>query len=61
YNRNSIALALGSGAKKIIIGVWVFTSLYCVMWFYLSDVQQVLYKDATIITCAYKVSRNLLE
>ncbi|NP_001108160.1 thyrotropin-releasing hormone receptor b [Danio rerio] len=48
-----------SRAKKIIIGVWVFTSLYCVMWFYLSDVQQVLYKDATIITCAYKVSRNL--
>lgn len=46
-------------AKKIIFGVWVFTSLYCVMWFYLSDIQQVLYKDVTIITCAYKVSRNL--
>ncbi|XP_026145810.1 thyrotropin-releasing hormone receptor-like [Carassius auratus] len=48
-----------SRAKKIILGVWVFTSLYCVMWFYLSDIQQVLYKDVTIITCAYKVSRNL--
>ncbi|XP_067268211.1 thyrotropin-releasing hormone receptor b [Chanodichthys erythropterus] len=48
-----------SRAKKIIFGVWVFTSLYCVMWFYLSDIQQVLYKDVTIITCAYKVSRNL--
>ncbi|KAG1948738.1 thyrotropin-releasing hormone receptor b [Pimephales promelas] len=48
-----------SRAKKIIFGVWVFTSLYCVMWFYLSDIQQVPYKDVTIITCAYKVSRNL--
>ncbi|XP_016407281.1 thyrotropin-releasing hormone receptor-like, partial [Sinocyclocheilus rhinocerous] len=48
-----------SRAKKIIFGVWVFTSLYCVMWFYLSDIQQVLYRDVTIITCAYKVSRNL--
>uniref|UniRef100_A0A672SY65 Thyrotropin-releasing hormone receptor n=1 Tax=Sinocyclocheilus grahami TaxID=75366 RepID=A0A672SY65_SINGR len=48
-----------SRAKKIIFGVWVFTSLYCVMWFYLSDIQQVLYKNVTIIMCAYKVSRNL--
>ncbi|XP_018933584.2 thyrotropin-releasing hormone receptor-like [Cyprinus carpio] len=48
-----------SRAKKIIFGVWIFTSLYCVMWFYLSDIQQVLYRDVTIITCAYKVSRNL--
>ncbi|XP_016299978.1 thyrotropin-releasing hormone receptor-like [Sinocyclocheilus anshuiensis] len=48
-----------SRAKKIIFGVWVFTSLYCVMWLYLSDIQQVLYRDVTIITCAYKVSRNL--
>uniref|UniRef100_A0A673LYL3 Thyrotropin-releasing hormone receptor n=1 Tax=Sinocyclocheilus rhinocerous TaxID=307959 RepID=A0A673LYL3_9TELE len=48
-----------SRAKKIIFGVWVFTSLYCVMWFYLSDIQQVLYKNMTIIMCAYKVSRNL--
>ncbi|XP_051526900.1 thyrotropin-releasing hormone receptor-like [Myxocyprinus asiaticus] len=48
-----------SRAKKIILGVWGFTSLYCVMWFYLSDIQQVVYKDVTIVTCAYKVSRNL--
>ncbi|XP_065144803.1 thyrotropin-releasing hormone receptor b [Paramisgurnus dabryanus] len=48
-----------SRAKKIILGVWVFTSLYCVMWFYLTDIQQVVYKDVTIVTCAYKVSRNL--
>ncbi|KAK7124565.1 hypothetical protein R3I94_018816 [Phoxinus phoxinus] len=48
-----------SRAKKIIFGVWVFTSLYCVMWFYLSDIQHVPYKDVTIIKCAYKVSRNL--
>ncbi|XP_030645097.1 thyrotropin-releasing hormone receptor b [Chanos chanos] len=48
-----------SRAKKIILGVWVFTSLYCVMWFYLSDIEEVVYENVTIITCAYKVSRNL--
>ncbi|XP_018605762.2 thyrotropin-releasing hormone receptor b [Scleropages formosus] len=48
-----------SRAKKIILAVWLLTSLYCVMWFYLSDTHQVAYEDATVVMCAYKVSRNL--
>lgn len=48
-----------SRAKKIILAVWLFTSLYCVMWFYLSDTAQIAYKDVTIVVCAYKISRNL--
>ncbi|KAM9340349.1 thyrotropin-releasing hormone receptor b [Symphorus nematophorus] len=47
-----------SRAKKIILFVWVFTSLYCVMWFYLSDLQQLVYDNITIITCGYRVSRK---
>ncbi|CAL8298869.1 unnamed protein product [Lota lota] len=47
-----------SRAKKIIVSVWVFTSLYCVMWFYLSDIQELVYDDVTIITCGYKVPRR---
>uniref|UniRef100_A0A3B1IRE2 Thyrotropin-releasing hormone receptor n=1 Tax=Astyanax mexicanus TaxID=7994 RepID=A0A3B1IRE2_ASTMX len=46
-------------AKRIILGVWVTTSLYCVMWFYLADIEELVYEDATIVSCAYKVSRNL--
>uniref|UniRef100_A0A4W4EJS7 Thyrotropin-releasing hormone receptor n=1 Tax=Electrophorus electricus TaxID=8005 RepID=A0A4W4EJS7_ELEEL len=48
-----------SRAKKIIFGVWLFTSMYCVMWFYLTDIEELMYEDVTIITCAYKVSRKL--
>ncbi|XP_076863952.1 thyrotropin-releasing hormone receptor b [Brachyhypopomus gauderio] len=48
-----------SRAKKIIFGVWLFTSMYCVMWFYLTDIEELVYEDVTIITCAYKVSRKL--
>ncbi|KAG7469975.1 hypothetical protein MATL_G00134550 [Megalops atlanticus] len=48
-----------SRAKKIIVVVWAFTSLYCVMWFYLSDTKEIHYAgNVTIVTCAYKVSRN---
>ncbi|XP_059899171.1 thyrotropin-releasing hormone receptor b [Gadus macrocephalus] len=47
-----------SRAKKIILSVWVFTSLYCVMWFYLSDIQELVYDNVTIITCGYKVPRQ---
>ncbi|TSK31510.1 Thyrotropin-releasing hormone receptor [Bagarius yarrelli] len=46
-------------AKKIILAVWLFTSLYCVMWFYLSDTQKLVYSDVTVVTCAYRVSREL--
>ncbi|KAM9839132.1 thyrotropin-releasing hormone receptor b [Aulostomus maculatus] len=47
-----------SRAKKIILFVWAFTSLYCVMWFYLSDIQQQVYDNVTIVTCGYRVSRK---
>ncbi|XP_010742018.2 thyrotropin-releasing hormone receptor b [Larimichthys crocea] len=48
-----------SRAKKIILFVWAFTSLYCVMWFYLSDIQELVYdNDITIITCGYRVPRK---
>uniref|UniRef100_A0A1A7XQF7 Thyrotropin-releasing hormone receptor n=1 Tax=Iconisemion striatum TaxID=60296 RepID=A0A1A7XQF7_9TELE len=47
-----------SRAKKIILFVWVFTSLYCVMWFYLSDIQEMMYENVTITTCGYRVPRK---
>ncbi|XP_068189310.1 thyrotropin-releasing hormone receptor-like [Antennarius striatus] len=47
-----------SRAKKIILFVWAFTCLYCVMWFYLSDIQELVYDNITIITCGYRVSRK---
>ncbi|KAG8004862.1 Thyrotropin-releasing hormone receptor [Nibea albiflora] len=48
-----------SRAKKIILFVWAFTSLYCVMWFYLSDIQELVYdNNVTIITCGYRVPRK---
>lgn len=47
-----------SRAKKIILLVWLFTSLYCVMWFYLSDVQELVYDTVTIVTCGYRISRR---
>ncbi|KAB5530764.1 hypothetical protein PHYPO_G00133150 [Pangasianodon hypophthalmus] len=46
-------------AKRIILAVWLFTSLYCVMWFYLSDTQELVHGDVTVVTCAYRVSREL--
>lgn len=48
-----------SRAKKIIVFVWVFTSLYCVMWFYLSDTKEIVYENVILTSCAYKVSRNM--
>ncbi|KAA8586224.1 thyrotropin-releasing hormone receptor b [Etheostoma spectabile] len=47
-----------SRAKKIILFVWAFTSLYCVMWFYLSDINELVYDNITIITCGYRVPRK---
>ncbi|XP_069032731.1 thyrotropin-releasing hormone receptor b [Embiotoca jacksoni] len=47
-----------SRAKKIIVFVWAFTSIYCVMWFYLSDIQELVYDNVTIITCGYRVPRK---
>ncbi|XP_028316510.1 thyrotropin-releasing hormone receptor-like [Gouania willdenowi] len=48
-----------SRAKKIIVMVWAFTSVYCVMWFYLTDIQQLVYdNNVTIVTCGYRVPRR---
>lgn len=47
-----------SRAKKIILLVWLFTSLYCVMWFYLSDIQELVYDNITIIICGYRIPRR---
>lgn len=47
-----------SRAKKIILLVWAFTSLYCVMWFYLADIQKLEYDNATVVTCGYRVPRK---
>ncbi|XP_037549104.1 thyrotropin-releasing hormone receptor b [Nematolebias whitei] len=47
-----------SRAKKIILCVWTFTSVYCVMWFYLSDLQELVYDDTTVLSCGYRVSRK---
>lgn len=46
-------------AKRIIGAVWLLTALYCTMWFFLVDVQETLYADGVMVTCGYRVSRNL--
>ncbi|KAK1331987.1 hypothetical protein QTO34_007664 [Cnephaeus nilssonii] len=47
-----------SRAKKIIIFVWAFTSIYCMLWFFLLDLNINTYKDAIVVSCGYKISRN---
>ncbi|XP_014734790.1 PREDICTED: thyrotropin-releasing hormone receptor [Sturnus vulgaris] len=47
-----------SRAKKIIIFVWAFTSIYCMLWFFLLDLNTVAYKETTVVSCGYKVSRS---
>ncbi|XP_041953890.1 thyrotropin-releasing hormone receptor-like [Alosa sapidissima] len=46
-------------AKRIIAAVWLLTALYCTMWFFLVDVQETRYADGVLVTCGYRVSRNL--
>lgn len=48
-----------SRAKRIIAGVWVFTSLYCIMWFFLVDTDETVYTNGVVVTCGYRVSRSL--
>lgn len=48
-----------SRAKRIIAGVWIFTSLYCTMWFFLVDTKETKYSNGVKVTCDYRVSRNL--
>ncbi|XP_078275170.1 thyrotropin-releasing hormone receptor-like [Rhinoraja longicauda] len=47
-----------SRAKKIIALVWGFTSVYCVMWFFLLDIKQVPHLDGVEQVCDYRVSRS---
>uniref|UniRef100_A0A1A8JHF6 Thyrotropin-releasing hormone receptor n=1 Tax=Nothobranchius kuhntae TaxID=321403 RepID=A0A1A8JHF6_NOTKU len=47
-----------SRAKKIIMLVWALTSVYCVMWLFLSDTTKLVYDNVVLLTCAYKVSRS---
>uniref|UniRef100_A0A3Q2VRQ6 Thyrotropin-releasing hormone receptor n=3 Tax=Haplochromini TaxID=319058 RepID=A0A3Q2VRQ6_HAPBU len=48
-----------SRAKRIIAGVWIFTSLYCTMWFFLVDTDETVYTNGVVVTCGYRVSRSL--
>ena len=48
-----------SRAKRIIACVWVSTALYCVMWFFLVDTDEAVYSNGVVVTCGYRVSRNL--
>ncbi|XP_068120589.1 thyrotropin-releasing hormone receptor-like [Hyperolius riggenbachi] len=48
-----------SRAKKIIAFVWMFTSVYCVMWFFLVDTKEVRFADGVQVSCGYRVPRNL--
>ncbi|XP_068168156.1 thyrotropin releasing hormone receptor 2 [Antennarius striatus] len=45
-----------SRAKRIIAGVWIFTCIYCMLWFFLVDIQVSL--DGHV-QCGYKVKREL--
>ncbi|XP_059189522.1 thyrotropin-releasing hormone receptor-like [Centropristis striata] len=47
-----------SRAKRIIAGVWIFTSLYCIMWFFLVDTDETVYANGVVVTCGYRVSRS---
>nr|XP_057909246.1 thyrotropin-releasing hormone receptor-like [Doryrhamphus excisus] len=47
-----------SRAKRIIMLVWALTSIYCVMWLFLSDTQTLVYDNVVLLSCAYKVSRS---
>ncbi|XP_039927005.1 thyrotropin-releasing hormone receptor isoform X2 [Hirundo rustica] len=47
-----------SRAKKIILFVWAFTSIYCMLWFFLLDLNTVADKETTVVSCGYKVSRS---
>ncbi|KAL7403237.1 hypothetical protein ABVT39_026719 [Epinephelus coioides] len=45
-----------SRAKRIIAGVWIFTCVYCMLWFFLVDIQ--VSKDGHV-QCGYRVKREL--
>uniref|UniRef100_A0A3Q2D3Q2 Thyrotropin-releasing hormone receptor n=1 Tax=Cyprinodon variegatus TaxID=28743 RepID=A0A3Q2D3Q2_CYPVA len=45
-----------SRAKRIIAGVWIFTCIYCMLWFFLVDIQ--VGHDGHV-QCGYRVKREL--
>ncbi|XP_035981931.1 thyrotropin releasing hormone receptor 2 [Fundulus heteroclitus] len=45
-----------SRAKRIITGVWIFTCVYCMLWFFLVDIQ--VGQDGHV-QCGYRVKREL--
>ncbi|XP_053905031.1 thyrotropin-releasing hormone receptor-like [Malaclemys terrapin pileata] len=45
-----------SRAKRIIAFVWICTSIYCMLWFFLVDINV---NKSQHLECGYKVSRNL--
>ncbi|XP_056381552.1 thyrotropin-releasing hormone receptor-like [Hyla sarda] len=45
-----------SRAKRIIAIVWFSTCIYCMLWFFLVDIQV---NKSQQVECGYKVSRNL--
>ncbi|XP_035011759.2 thyrotropin releasing hormone receptor 2 [Hippoglossus stenolepis] len=45
-----------SRAKRIIAGVWIFTCVYCMLWFFLVDIQ--VGPDGHV-QCGYRVKREL--
>ncbi|NXP72254.1 TRFR protein, partial [Ramphastos sulfuratus] len=48
-----------SRARRIISTLWLFTCLYCLMWFFLVDTTQVTFSDVAQVSCGYRVSRSL--
>ncbi|XP_030319048.1 thyrotropin-releasing hormone receptor [Calypte anna] len=48
-----------SRAKRIISSLWLFTSLYCLMWFFLVDTTHITFSDGAQVSCGYRVSRSL--
>ncbi|ETE70055.1 Thyrotropin-releasing hormone receptor, partial [Ophiophagus hannah] len=46
-------------AKRIIAVLWLCTSLYSLMWFFLVDTSKAMFADGTQVSCGYRVSRNL--
>nr|XP_034974672.1 thyrotropin-releasing hormone receptor-like [Zootoca vivipara] len=50
------AMCTVSRAKRIITFVWILTSVYCTLWFFLVDIAV---NKSQQLECGYKVSRNL--
>ncbi|CAM9104746.1 unnamed protein product, partial [Lampetra planeri] len=51
-------LCTSSRARRIIVLLWALTSVYCVLWLFLSDTKKSVYDNVVLLSCAYKVSRT---